>query len=83
MLFKTLISTVLLSLSLSAAAQIEAAGSVEEAKAQAEIKCKQGCVVLSPAEVAAIEDGIRRLAEQAFFEGYNEGKVSWKTNTKN
>ena len=48
---------------------LKPANSIAEAKAQAEIKCKQTCLVLSPDEIAAIEMGIHLQMQKAFNEG--------------
>lgn len=76
MLFKTeitklFLSTVLLTLSLSAVSDIVPAVGVEDAKKQAEDKCKEGCLILTPAETAAIEQGIQEAVERAYKAGLN------------
>ena len=73
MLFKTLLTTVLLALSTAVSAEIVPAESVDEAKKQAELKCKEGCLVLAPAEIAAIEMNIQLALEEA----YQAGLKSW------
>lgn len=75
MLFKTLLSTFLLSCSLTVLAQIVPAEGVEDAKKQVEDKCKQGCLILTPAEIAAIELGIQEAVERAYKAGLN----GWST----
>lgn len=52
-----------------ASAQIVPAENVAQAKKQAETKCKEGCLVLSPAEIAAIEMGIQEAIQRAYQEG--------------
>ena len=69
---KFLVSLILL-FSLSAQAEIEPSASVKEAQALAEKKCTQGCLVLSPEEVAAIEKGINA----AVLKAYEAGLRGW------
>ena len=58
---------------LSVHAEIEPSTSVKEAQAMAETKCVKGCVVLSPEEVAAIENGINA----AVLKAYEAGLRGW------
>jgi hypothetical protein len=60
---------VLLLFPLIATAQPVVALSVAEAQKQAEEKCTEGCVVLSPAEMASIEASIQEAMQQAYQSG--------------
>lgn len=59
----------LLSFPLAALAQPVVALSMVEAHKQVEDKCKEGCVVLSPAEMASIEAYIQETVQQAYQAG--------------
>ena len=67
-MFKNVIALVLLSCSV-ASAQIVVSSSVEEAQAQAALKCSEGCVVLSPAEIIAIQSSIHTAIQKAYQAG--------------
>ena len=67
-MFKNVIALVLLSCSV-ASAQIVVSSSVEEAQAQAALKCSAGCVVLSPAEIIAIQSSIHNAIQKAYQAG--------------
>jgi hypothetical protein len=56
-------------------ADIRPAEGVEQAKAQAELKCVEGCLVLSPAEIAATEEGIKEALQKA----YEAGLKGWNS----
>lgn len=45
------------------------AGSVAEAKKLTETRCVQGCLVLSPQEIANIESNIKAAIQQAYEAG--------------
>jgi hypothetical protein len=68
---KKFITTVVVLLAAFAiqAQEIVPATTVQEAQKQAEIKCVKGCLVLSPAEIAAIEQGIKEAMQDAFLKG--------------
>ena len=60
---------VLLSFPLIATAQPVVALSVAEAQEQAAAKCSEGCVVLSPSEMASIEAYIQQTVQEAYQAG--------------
>jgi len=73
-MFKLLVKTtaaLLLSCSLAlpALAEITPSATVEEGKAAAEAKCKEGCIVLSPADIAELEALIQLELEKAYQAG--------------
>ena len=77
-MFKNVLAIVLLSCSV-ASAQIVVSSSVEEAQAQAALKCVNGCVVLSPEEIIAIQSSIHNAIQKAYQSGlYNWDKVADK-----
>jgi hypothetical protein len=77
-MFKNVIALVLLSCSV-ASAQIVVSSSVAEAQAQAALKCVNGCVVLSPAEIIAIQSSIHKAIQKAYQSGLdNWDKVADK-----
>lgn len=58
-------------------AQLVPADSVSQAKAQAELKCTTGCLVLSPLELATIEKNIAKALKKAYEDGLKGwGKVA-------
>lgn len=65
-MFKQLVTIALLSCSVASA---QVASSVKEAQEQAEEKCAEGCIVLSPAEMAAIEAYIQQTVQEAYQAG--------------
>jgi hypothetical protein len=66
LMFKQVLTMALLSCSLASA---QMASSVKEAQEQAAIKCSEGCVVLSPSEMAAIETYIQQTVQEAYQAG--------------
>jgi hypothetical protein len=68
---------VLLSFPLVALAQPVVALSTAEAHKQVEEKCTEGCVVLSPADMASIEASIQEAIQQA----YQSGLKGWNKAT--
>jgi hypothetical protein len=71
---KNLVLALALSLGLSvASAEIVPAESVKDAQVQAEAKCKEGCLVLSPAEITELEIAI----QMAIQEAYQAGLKGW------
>ena len=75
-MFKNVITLALLSCSVASA---QMASSVAEAQAQAALKCVNGCVVLSPAEIIAIQQSIQNAIQKAYQAGLdNWDKVADK-----
>ena len=75
-MFKNVITLALLSCSVASA---QVASSVAEAQAQAALKCVNGCVVLSPAEIIAIQSSIQNAIQKAYQAGLdNWDKVADK-----
>ena len=68
-----LLSSFLMLLAFSVHAEIAPSTSVKEAQLLAETKCVKGCVVLSPEEVANIENGINA----AVLKAYEAGLRGW------
>lgn len=74
-MFKILLLSLSLLLSIPVQAQLAPAASVKEAQLQAEEKCQKGCLILSPEEIAALELAIKQARRQA----YEAGLKGWST----
>lgn len=72
-MFKQATAILLLSAPALLLSQPIIAMSVAEAQKQAEVKCVEGCVVLSPTEMAAVETSI----QEAIQEAYQAGLKGW------
>jgi hypothetical protein len=68
-MFKQLLVIISLSSPLIASGEFVIATSVEEAQKQAEVKCVQGCLVLSPAEMEALNIVINKTIQDAYQSG--------------
>tara|TARA_R110000822_G_scaffold9207_8_gene35881 strand:+ start:190 stop:429 length:240 start_codon:yes stop_codon:yes gene_type:complete len=65
-MFKQLLAMSLLSCSVASAQMVS---SVKEAQEQAAVKCSEGCLVLSPSEIAAIEETMQKAIQEAYQAG--------------
>ena len=68
MLLHNLVAS-LLCLPILVKADILPAEGVEQAKTQAELKCVNGCLVLSPSELASVEAGFKAALQKAYEAG--------------
>ncbi len=77
MLFKTLFSSLLIAVSGLSQAQIMAP---KEAHVEVDKICKQGCVVLSVAELQLLENQIKNIAQGAYNKGVEDAIDAVKDN---